>query len=208
MPSPPEQHLINFPFIYENCGWGNNHESGYRGSSGEGSKLEHCMPYVCFLRGWIFGSDIDSVCDVGCGDLRHFFPLYNGTKVQYTGYDIYKPLIESHNSVPEYQNPKWTFEYKHCYSDRDTMVGADLLIIKDVLQHWTDEEVKSFMDWATSCGKYKYILITNCTGDPAGRLDTPGRWRGLDKNHHLLESYNLLSIFQYSTKRCLLWRCV
>jgi hypothetical protein len=205
MPSPPEQHLINFPFIYENCIWGNNNEHTYKGSSGNGSKLNECIHYVCFIRGWLFGSRIQTVVDVGCGDLRHFYPLYFGTDVEYTGYDIYEPLINTHKKVPEYQDPKWSFEFKHCYSDRDTMKDADLMILKDVLQHWTDTEIVSFMDWATTCGKYKNIIITNCNGNPTGTLDTPGRWRGLNEEHFTLKKYNLKPIFSYSTKRVLLW---
>lgn len=205
MPSHQDQHLINFPFLYENCIWGNNEEAGYKGSSGNGSKLSECLPYVCFVRGWLFGSSIKSVVDVGCGDLRHFYPLYSGTNVEYTGYDIYKPLIDSHKTVKEYQNPKWSFEFKHAYSDRESMKSADLMILKDVLQHWTDDEVITFMDWATTCGKYNTILITNCIGDSQGCLDTPGRWRGLNEHHFTLKKYNLNPIFSYSTKRVLLW---
>ena len=114
-------------------------------------------------------------------------------------------MINSNKKIPQYQNPNWTFEFKHCYSDRDSMKDADLLIIKDVLQHWTDEEVVSFMDWATTCGKYKAILTTNCNGSITGTLDTPGRWRGLNEKHPLLEKYNLKCIFAYGTKRCLFW---
>lgn len=199
-----EQHSTNFKFIYENCIWGNNNDPNYKGSSGTGSKLENCLPYVCFLRGWLLGSDVKSVCDVGCGDLRHFYPLYEGTGVSYTGYDIYDPIIEAHKTVPHYRNDLWTFVTKHCLTDRDTMVSADLLVLKDVLQHWTDSEVSLFLDWATS-GKYAHILLTNCVGDVTGTLDTPGRWRGLTESHPLLVNYKFRCVFAYDTKRCLLW---
>jgi hypothetical protein len=85
------------------------------------------------------------------------------------------------------------------------MVSADLLVLKDILQHWTDEEVIMFMDWATTSGKYKFIFITNCSGENTGTLDTPGRWRGLTETHPLLAKYGLRRIFSYGTKRCLLW---
>jgi len=205
MPSSPEQHYTNFKFIYENCVWGNNNDPNYKGSSGAGSQLTQSLPYVCFLRGWLLGSGIKSVCDAGCGDLRHFYALYEGTEVTYTGYDIYEPLIEAHKKIPQYNNSLWTFETKHCLSDRDSMVSADLLVLKDILQHWTDEEVIMFMDWATTSGKYKFIFITNCSGENTGTLDTPGRWRGLTETHPLLAKYGLRRIFSYGTKRCLLW---
>ena len=206
MPSGPEQHTTNFTFIYENCVWGNNGDKEYKGSSGEGSRLEHSLPYVCFLRGWLQGSGVASVCDVGCGDLRHFYPLFEGTGIVYTGYDIYAPLIDAHKLVPQYKNPLWTFEVKHCLTERDSMVSADVLILKDLLQHWTDPEVTDFMNWATTCGKYKFIFITNCAGSN-GTLDTPGRFRGLSEDHPLLAPYKLRKMFAYATKRVLLWGC-
>ena len=202
--SKPEQHTTNFTFIYENCVWGNNEAIGYKGSSGPGSKLENCLPYVCFLRGWVLGSGSKSVCDVGCGDLRHFYPLYEGLGIEYTGYDIYEPMINAHRTVPQFQNPKWWFETKHCLTDCDTMVSADLLVLKDVLQHWTDSEVKEFLDWATTCKKYKAIMITNC-GGLDGTLDTPGRWRGLSEKHQLLHPYGVKRVFGFGTKHTLLW---
>lgn len=163
---------------------------------------------MCFLRGWLLGSGIKSVVDAGCGDLRHFYPLYFETDVEYTGYDIYSPLIESHKKVPQYQNPKWSFEFKHCYADRDTMKDADMLVMKDVLQHWTDIEVKDFMDWLTTCGKYKYALLVNTPETEAQGsyvLDTPGRWRGLSEKHPLFVPYKLTPLFTYNDKRVLLW---
>ena len=212
MPSPPEQHAINFRFIYENGVWGNNGDKHYKGSSGDGSKIENAIHYVCFIRGWLLGSRTTSVVDAGCGDLRHFYPLYSNTEIDYTGYDIYPEVIKAHTLEPQYKNDLWHFETKNCYMERDTMKSADVLILKDVLQHWTDEEVIDFMDWATTCGKYKELLITNSPGDIHNSLDTPGRWRGLDENHTLLKPYNLKKVFQYSypafktTKVVLHWR--
>lgn len=212
MPSPPEQHAINFRFIYENGVWGDNGDKHYKGSSGDGSKIENAIHYVCFIRGWLLGSGTTSVVDAGCGDLRHFYPLYSNTEIDYTGYDIYPEVIKAHTLEPQYKNDLWHFETKNCYMERDTMKSADVLILKDVLQHWTDEEVIDFMDWATTCGKYKELLITNSPGDINNTLDTPGRWRGLDENHTLLKKYNLKKVFQYSyptfnTTKCVLcWR--
>lgn len=205
MPSSPEQHYTNFKFIYENNIWGNNEDKNYKGSSGPGSQLKDALPYVCFLRGWLKGKEIKSVVDVGCGDLRHFYPLYHETDIDYTGFDIYEDIIEAHHKVPQYNNPKWKFHIMNCYAQRAELPCADMLILKDVLQHWTDEEVKIFLDFATRTEKYKHILIVNCVGNPEGTLDTPGRWRGLDEKHFLLKPYNLFPIFTYNTKRCLLW---
>jgi len=206
MPSPPEQHAINFRFIYENGVWGNNGDKYYKGSSGDGSKLENAIHYVCFIRGWLLGSGYTSVVDAGCGDLRHFYPLYWDTGIEYTGYDIYPEVIKAHNLEPHYRNELWHFEEKNCYMERDSMRSADVLILKDVLQHWTDDEVINFMDWATTCKKYKAILITNCSGLPTATLDTPGRWRGLNEEHFTLKKYNLKPLFKYSTKCVLYWR--
>jgi hypothetical protein len=51
----------------------------------------------------------------------------------------------------------------HLFSgDYDELPEADLLIAKDVLQHWSNETISSFLP---HLDRYRYALVTNCA-DP------------------------------------------
>ena len=86
------------------------------------------------------------------------------------------------------------------------MANADLLIIKDVLQHWSDPEVRKFLDDMVALKKYKYILVINCADESRSMLMEAGGWRTLSHNHPLLGDYGLIEIFKYNTKSVLLMK--
>jgi hypothetical protein len=196
-----------FRTIYLNGAWGDNKDKLYMGSSGDGSRLEHALPYVEFVRKWLLENDIKSVVDGGCGDCQHFKPLYQGLQLNYVGYDIYKEMIMANNR--DHIAFDRHFRQLDIYNQRDMMIEADVLILKDILQHWLDNEVVDFLDWATTCGKYKHILLTNCSD---GRDNTlllyRGGFRPLDEKHRLLSKYDMKPVFEYTTKKVLLWSAV
>jgi hypothetical protein len=76
--------------------------------------------------------------------------------IDYLGIDCVNKVIE--NNIKSYQRDNIKFlvldEMKEVFPYK-----ADLLILKDVIQHWTTIEIKTFFEGIR--GNYKYILITN-----------------------------------------------
>ncbi len=57
---------------------------------------------------------------------------------------------------------------------------ADLIICKDVLQHWTNAEVSAFLARLMMDATFRHALVTNCNyGTPNQDIRTGG-WRPLD----------------------------
>lgn len=83
----------------------------------------------------------------------------------YIGYDV----------VPKLMRPNTTNKEFRLYSNiRELNQTADLLICRQVMQHWPNSEITYFMDEVVP--RFKYALIGNDEG-PADRPDIPfGGW--------------------------------
>jgi SAM-dependent methyltransferase len=156
-----------FEAIYADNAWG-------RGS-GEGSLPVHTQGYVATLEGFLRDHAISKVVDLGCGDWQ-FSRYLDWGGAEYHGFDMVDSVIEQ-NHV-RYASPGVTF-----YSfdgDFERLPPADLLIAKDVLQHWSNDSVRRFLP---TLKRYKYSIITNCV-NPKGRTENrdieDGEFRHLD----------------------------
>lgn len=187
----------HFTAIYENKIWGNMITSMYSGNSGEGSSLEYNIDdYIPFLKKIIMQYSIKSICDLGCGDWRCGEAIYNNLNINYIGYDAYKKLIDSNIIL----YPKYSFKHLDFQSNIDSIESADLCILKDVLQHWTMDEIYSFLDKLTTSNKFKYILICNCCAQTHDNPDNPNRSTPLSANYLPLKKYNPTIVMKYKTK--------
>jgi hypothetical protein len=196
-----------FTEIYETQLWGSNEKKEYSGSSGGGSTVNfNITSYIPFLQNFIKSNKVESVVDLGCGDFLCGEIIYNELNIKYTGYDVYKRLIDTH--IQTYTTDKYQFKHlDFCGSPQD-ISGGDLCIIKDVLQHWKLSDIVRFMDNLTTSGKFKYIMIINCTGQTIDNPELPaGMWRALSSNFLPLKKYNPKQIFTYNTKEVCLIRC-
>lgn len=108
----------------------------WEGNSGPGSNPADAIPYLIFLERYVAQYGIESVLDLGCGDGRLAAATDWGT-ASYTGLDIKDGYDILTCDLPE----------------------ADLVIIKDVLQHWSNEAVNSMRPRLVG---YPHVLITNC----------------------------------------------
>lgn len=191
-----------FSKIYKNKHWG---DGNLPFNSGDGSSIEYNKEYIGFLKGFIQGRNIQSVIDLGCGDWRCGQAIYSKLNVLYTGYDIYDTMVQTH--LRNYTNPSWTFKTLNCAKNFEQAVGGDLLIIKDVLQHWTDNEITNALDYFTSSKKYKYILITNCSYVTNKNINNAGDFRTLPTDYPILRKYMLKEVLQYNSKTVSLIEC-
>ena len=188
-----------FTNIYETGVWGNNHSKYYSGSSGSGSDVNCNKEYIEILRKLINDNKINSVVDLGCGDFRIGRLLYGDLDIRYTGYDTYKKVIDYH--LTQYSQPKYTFKHLDFYTNKESIKDGDMCILKDVLQHWSTEQIYVFMDYLIESKKFKYILLVNCCNQQVNDESCEtGGWRQLTCNLFPLKKYNAVKIGNYSTK--------
>jgi SAM-dependent methyltransferase len=134
-----------FERIYESDEWG---------GSGGGSMVEHTRGYVEFLRRFLKEKQIKTVVDFGCGDWQ-FSQYIDWTEVDYCGYDIVRSVVATNRRL--FTKPNVTF---HDFEGGlATLPPADLLLAKDVLQHWSNASIQAFFPHLK---RYRYALITNC----------------------------------------------
>jgi hypothetical protein len=148
------KHEEIFSKIYNTSFWGKNK------SSGEGSDPKNIKFYTPFLRGFIMFNNIKSIGDLGCGDFACADQLYKDLNIKYTGYDVYLPHIESHNQKYKNDN-RFSFRHLDFFENPAEIESAELFLLKDVLQHWSNKEVDMFLDFFIKNINFKYLLLTN-----------------------------------------------
>jgi SAM-dependent methyltransferase len=139
-----------FEAIYANNTWGQG--------SGEGSYAVHTLGYVAFLQRFLAKHSIRTVLDFGCGDWQ-FSQSIDWGDVHYVGVDIVESVIKANQRRFGAAN----IEFRLRTTD-EPLPDADLLITKDVLQHWSNAKVQAFLP---QLYRYRYALVTNCV-NPRG----------------------------------------
>ena len=141
-----------FERIYRNNEWGCG--------SGEGSFPEHTTRYAAFLERFVRERGVRSVLDVGCGDWQ-FSRSIDWGAASYVGMDVVASVIEA--NTREFARPasgaRGAIVFRLYDGDPGKLPAADLLIVKDVLQHWSNAAVMAFLPVVAN---YRYALITNC----------------------------------------------
>lgn len=205
-----------FTNIYENKHWGDNGRSEYNGSSGSGSDVEYNIStYVPLVKNIIRKLDIKSVNDMGCGDFRCGDLIYDEFDISYYGYDVYKKVVDYNNHTYKRKNRysfnmdpgnqlvyhKYTFRHLDFCTYKTEIRKADLIILKDVLQHWRLHDIYDFLDYICAHKIAKYILICNCCNQTCDNTDIPaGSCRGLSAKYYPLKKYSPEIIYYYQTK--------
>lgn len=143
--------------------------------SGTGSTEHNTRGYRDFLHNFIRTNRISTVLDVGCGDWqigRHI----DWAGIDYVGIDVSAVVL---TRTLAYARPGVRFFNMNAVTDQ--LPPADLLIAKDVLQHWSNADVKAFL---AKLSQFRFALITNGVRpeeSPMINSDiTPGDWRPLD----------------------------
>jgi 2-polyprenyl-3-methyl-5-hydroxy-6-metoxy-1,4-benzoquinol methylase len=140
-----------FDSIYESGEWGRDGRN--EGTSGSGSNSEGSETYRRYLRGFLKEKNIKSVVDVGCGDWQ-ISSLIDWTGISYVGYDASKLVIEKNLKSHRGENIRFVHEN---FVTAD-LPGADLLIVKDVLQHLSIRNIKLALE---QFHKFKYVIAVN-----------------------------------------------
>lgn len=152
------------------------------GGSGGGSSPENTVEYRALLQKFLKDYNIKSVVDYGCGNWS-FSHLIDWTGIEYLGIDIVNSVVERNNIL---------FGSDHVYfMNYMDPTKADLLILKDVLQHWSNESIHYFFEDLEYAHDFKFILITNTSNQKYDFQDIEiGQTRGLSAKLHPLKKYN------------------
>lgn len=126
------------------------------GGSGGGSSPENALPYMSMLKGVFLNDSIKTIVDLGCGDWQLMEKIKVPRGKLYKGYDLVESVIEANKAKHAAENIHF---FKIENINDFINVKADLLVVKDVIQHWPNEQVKFFLQKVLP--NFKYALITN-----------------------------------------------
>jgi len=170
-----QDHKEVFNQIYRENRWGFG--------SGSGSTVENTNQYRWFVQNFIRSNKIRSIVDIGCGDWQ-FSKLIDWSGINYIGLDVSDVVLEN---TRIFARPGISFQEANAL--KDPLPQADLAILKDVIQHWTNAEILEF--WP-KLQNFKMALITNglYPGNPQiTNMDIQaGQWRPVDLT---IEPFNL-----------------
>lgn len=120
-----------FTRVYEDATWHNG--------SGPGSGEAETAVWREFLRKYLHRNRVQSVLDLGCGDWQST-RLIDWTGIDYHGIDVVPQVIE--NNTACYGTPSVRFTCADITACQLPM--ADLVICKEVLQHWPLDVIARF----------------------------------------------------------------
>lgn len=148
----------------------------YVDASGPGSKLDFSAPYRKFVERFIIENRVKSIVDLGCGDCEVMSNVDLHGAV-YVGVDVIAERVARNRRL----YPHLGFEHNDL---RKAIVRADLILCKDVIQHWSNADIHSWLPEFTA-KPFKYALITNCCYfseklPPINADIETGGWRALD----------------------------
>ncbi len=137
-------HAQIFDSVYTNKVWGIG--------SGTGSTEQGTRAYRWFLQHFLRSNQVRSVVDLGCGDwqiARHM----DWSGIDYVGIDVSNVIL---TTTRQHARPGVSF--RQMDATREELPKADLLIVKDVLQHWSNTDILGFLPKLKS---YKRALVIN-----------------------------------------------
>jgi SAM-dependent methyltransferase len=188
-----------FTYIYDHFVWGKGN------SSGGGSVPSNARKYLAMLQRLFLETNYRTVVDYGCGNWELMKTIVIAPHIQYLGIDIVKSVIDT--NIRRYERPNVHFrEIDHQRYSAD--ITADILIIKDVMQHWSNGEIIAFLQ--NLLPNYRMALITNdfCQwhGNPMDIKAGSARCLDLREPPFSLKAELVMSWIYMATKHVLLWK--
>ena len=171
-------HKNIFTEIYKNNVWG---------GSGGGSSAEATKTFRFILQQFLNEKKIKTVVDFGCGDWSSTH-LINWGSIQYIGIDVVQSVILENKKKYSSKN----IDFQEIDGKEDVInFSGDLLIVKDVLMHWCNEDIIEFIN--ASRPNFKHIILINTSiGAISERPNTSPQFQPL--------SYKEFPLNQFSPK--------
>ena len=146
--------------------------------SGTGSVAFLNKPVINFINDFLSAhDDVKVIVDLGCGDLQigENFLLKNRA---YIGCDVSSHIIKKNSRKFSKKNMKFLV----IDAVNEDIPNGDLIIVKDVLIHLPNSEVKKIL---RKISHFKYIIIQTCIGDSSffdmnQDIKAGRNWRFLD----------------------------
>ena len=128
------------------------------------------MPYINLLTQIIVNNNIRLITDLGCGDfwiMRHVlgFLAEKNYNFFYNGVDVVEDLINYNRET--FRHPNIKFHCMDAAQDDSELPFGELLIIRQVLQHLSNADVKKIL---SKTKDFKYMLITEHIYDGADAI--------------------------------------
>jgi SAM-dependent methyltransferase len=192
-----------FKDIYANNKW-EDPKAGEGGGSGGGSDPTYCKKYLAWLLPYLKTHGIKSVLDLGCGDFRIASHYYKEVE-HYYGVDVVTRypaglrfnFKQADFSVPS--NLEAIFEW---------CGPVDLVLVKDVLMHWTDDEIRLFtktlvkLPWKRliTTNRWKYVRKPELNGTPRNPRGNKFSSSPLPHDHESLVLLPLKPVLYYPSR--------
>lgn len=160
-----------FEKIYHDGMWGK--PDGVTFWSGNGSKPEFSAVYENFVVEFLERhTEIASMVDIGCGDFQVASRILSrlDRPVRYTGCDIVRPMIDHHQKT--FGND--TIDFRVVNAVEEDPPQADLVFIRQVLQHLSNDQAQKILDRAKRL--FKIGIVTES-------LPVPAKAANLDIKH-------------------------
>jgi len=173
----------NFTAIYQNHTWLG------KSLSGPGSDANRTTLFRSYLERFIREKDIRAVVDLGCGDWS-YSRLVNWGGANYTGVDVVESVIASNRA----QYGSKTVSFLCLNAAAEEIPAADLLIVKEVLQHLPNADIQAIL---SKIGAYKYaIFVNDITHHIRGSWKELWQWRPICSTNTDIEAggYRLLML--------------
>lgn len=118
------------------------------------------MPYMNTLLQLLTNNGIRNIVDLGCGDfwiMRHVLSTLSEANYNffYTGIDVVEDLV-NYNAA-RFRHPNIRFLCRDAATDEEPLPDGDILIIRQVLQHLNNADIKKILSKAA---KFKFLFIT------------------------------------------------
>lgn len=191
---PHAPHSEVFDEIYRTNAWGSG--------SGTGSTEENTRAYRDFLQAFMKLNRVSSVIDLGCGDWQ-FSKHIDWSGIRYIGIDVSGVVLANTR-----RHACEGVEFRQLDACVDPLPSADLLIAKDVLQHWSNSDILGLLARRRS---FRFALITNgyaANGDRRTNTDiSAGMWRPVDlsKDPFSLSGAYVFDFIGDEPKQTFLW---
>jgi SAM-dependent methyltransferase len=162
-----------FEDIYDSERWGKGL------GSGSGSDPDYCKGYLSFLENRIpLGSH---VLDLGCGDLQMWQPVPLYRRWVYVGADVSDTALAlAHQREQNVLLTKLDITDIPAVTDLIAEEQIEYVLMKDVVMHWTDEEIERYL--GQLCSEFRGTIILANSWKYWRKPDTPIYPRQLDRH--------------------------
>ena len=148
---PTKNRQSIFSNIYKDNYWGSDESV-----SGVGSEMDYTIELRRGIKEIISNFDIKVIVDAPCGDFNWMRSIVESEDISYIGYDIVDDLIVKNNEQHAGEKIKF-FVADIC---KTILADCDLLIIRDVLFHLSNEDLLSFKSILKET-KFTYLLVSH-----------------------------------------------